>query len=728
MKNKLLLLGISALISVNVLAQGSWQWTDLITGVDDDVSREMVLDADNNLYVFAQIEGTVNVGGDVFTSFGNFDALLIKFDQSGDYQWGLQLGGTDQETPTDIAVDAQNNVYVTGGFKGTAEFNPASPGGSGQLVNSNPDALNKNDIFLAKYTSAGAFVWAYLVSTGAHNEFARNIDVDATGDIIMVGDFKTEITFNTSQTVTATGSNQDIFVAKIDQTASPTTEWYKHFPTTNDNGKFLSVDATVDGDIYIGGYFTEKLYFETDSCVSAGSTDIVILKLESDGDVVWVRQGGGSGLDQINTISADFNENVFFTGYFSSTANLDVSAKGEYDSDPITSEGGYDILFGKYDNLGNLEFVYGLGDTGNDNGYGLALYENFVEFTGYFAGTIIFNNDTIMSSGTSNNDVGIFRYDREGNPLKAHDINGVTDDRGLSLVIDNLGNSYIAGYFQSDTLLFDPEFLINATDDQPTKTKDVFIAKYNPSIEAEFTEIQMVSCFGYADGQLSVTPYFGTPPFTFTWDHDAGLMDQVATNLAAGMYEVIVSDSQGEKDTVDIEITEPDQVITGAITGATEVDESATETYDVTGKLNSTFAWIVTGGTLLSGQGNDTISIQWGLTGTGNVSVVETDENGCMGDPVDQDVDIGTSKINDVNVEKIKVYPNPFNSRATIEFYNPDNELYTLTVTDLTGKIVKEITGIKDSRVELTRDNLSGGYYIIELKGKYNYRSEILIK
>lgn len=701
---------------------------DLIEGIDDDVSREMVLDSDNNLYVFAQIEGSVSVGGDNFTSFGDFDALLVKFDPSGDYQWGLQLGGSDQETPTDIAIDGQNNVYVTGGFKGTAEFNPASTGGAGELVNSNPDALNKNDIFLAKYTSDGIFVWAYQVSTGAHNEFSRSIVVENSGDIVMVGDFKTEITFNASQTLTATGSNQDIFVAKIDQTASPTTEWYKHFPTKDDNGKFLSVDVTLDGFIYIGGYFTNKFYFESDSCTSVGATDMVMLKLESDGDVVWVRQGGGSSLDQINSIAVDFNKNLYFTGYFSSTANLDLSTTGTLDSDPLNSEGGYDIVFGKYSNLGNLEFVHGLGDSGNDNGYGLALYEKFIEFTGYFAGTIILNDDTIMTSGTGNNDVGIFRYDWDGNVCNAHDINGVADDRGLSLVVDNLGNSYIAGYFQSDTLFFGTDFLINATDDQPAKTKDVFIAKYNPNLVAEFTEVQMVSCYGLADGQLQVTPYFGTPPFTFTWDHDPGLMDQVVNDLAAGIYEVIVTDIQGEKDTVEIEITQPDEVITGSILGSTGVIESSVEGYIVTGKVNSTFDWMVTGGTLSSGQGNDTVSITWGSAGVGNISVTETDDMGCSGTPVVLEVNIGTANINDLGKNGFIIFPNPFSDKTLIKFPNPDQDTYKLTITDLSGKVVKVIDGIRDSKIELNRENLSQGYYILELHGKKLYRSEILIR
>lgn len=726
MRNRLLLFCLLGLISANVIAQGSWQWMDLIKGVEDDVSRGIVLDTENNIYVFAQIKGTVSVGGDIFTSFGNFDALLVKFNANGDYQWGLQLGGTDQETPTDIAIDSQNNIYVTGGFKGTAEFNPASPGGAGELVNSNPDALNKNDIFLAKYNSAGTFQWAHQVSTGAHNEFSRSISIDPTGNIVMVGDFKTEIVFDLNDTIKATGSAQDIFVAKVDQTGN--TIWFKHFPTTVDNGKFLSIDVAFSDNYYIGGYFEDKLYFENDSAVSSGSSDIILLKLDTNGNVIWVRQGGGSSLDQVNTVITDEAENVYFTGYHSTVAKFDVSSSGAYDSDPLTSKGGYDILFGKYDKLGNLMFVDQIGDVGNDNGYGLTLYQNFVEFSGYYAGMVIVNNDTLTTSGTDNNDVGLFRYDTDGNPLKAHGMSGIGDDRGLSVAIDEFGNSFITGYFQSDTLFIGSDILINANDDLPAKTKDVFMAKYNPSIEVGLTKIQMVSCFGKEDGELIITPFFGTPPFTYNWNHDVGLNDSIASSLSAGSYKVIITDSYMEQDSLSMEITEPDEVITGSISGDTEVLESETVSYSVSGKLNSTFEWEIIGGILLSGQGNDTVSIEWGSIGVGNISVIETDENGCMGNPVVLAVNIGATSISEVNLEQIKIYPNPFFDRAIIEFPNHNHDIYTLTLIDLSGKIVKVITGIKESMVEVVRDELASGYYIIDLRGVHHYRGEIIIE
>lgn len=117
----------------------NWQWADKISGTLDNVSRGVSVDTDGSVYVFAQIKGTVSVGSDVFIASGTSDALLVKFDADGNYQWGLQLGGSDLDTPTDITIDETNNIYVTGGFKGTAEFNPASPGGTGELVNSDPD-------------------------------------------------------------------------------------------------------------------------------------------------------------------------------------------------------------------------------------------------------------------------------------------------------------------------------------------------------------------------------------------------------------------------------------------------------------------------------------------------------------------------------------------------------------------------------------------------------------
>jgi len=76
----------------------------------------------------------------------------------------------------------------------------------------------------------------------------------------------------------------------------------------------------------------------------------------------------------------------------------------------------------------------------------------------------------------------------------------------------------------------------------------------------------------------------------------------------------------------------------------------------------------------------------------------------------------------------LKIYPNPFNNKTIIEFPNPSNEPFKLTLTDLSGKVVRIINNITDSLYELDREGLSNGFYFIELRGEKTYRGKILIE
>ena len=72
----------------------------------------------------------------------------------------------------------------------------------------------------------------------------------------------------------------------------------------------------------------------------------------------------------------------------------------------------------------------------------------------------------------------------------------------------------------------------------------------------------------------------------------------------------------------------------------------------------------------------------------------------------------------------INIYPNPLNSTAVLEFPNPDNQCYSLIITDLAGKVVRTVGKITGSQVEIHRDNLPPGTYIIELRGPEIYRTK----
>lgn len=77
---------------------------------------------------------------------------------------------------------------------------------------------------------------------------------------------------------------------------------------------------------------------------------------------------------------------------------------------------------------------------------------------------------------------------------------------------------------------------------------------------------------------------------------------------------------------------------------------------------------------------------------------------------------------------KLKIYPNPFTGTTTIEFPNPGNDNYKLTVTDLTGKTVRIMDNITANQVIFNRKELPVGFYLIELRGKKRYIGKMFIE
>ncbi len=77
---------------------------------------------------------------------------------------------------------------------------------------------------------------------------------------------------------------------------------------------------------------------------------------------------------------------------------------------------------------------------------------------------------------------------------------------------------------------------------------------------------------------------------------------------------------------------------------------------------------------------------------------------------------------------KLKIYPNPFTGTTTIEFPNPGNDNYKLTVTDLTGKTVRIIDNITGNQVIFNREELPVGFYLIELRGTKRYIGKMFIE
>ena len=115
------------------------------------------------------------------TSVGLDDIFISKLDSAGNFVWAKNFGGTAGDYGTSIATDVAGNVYTTGNFYNTVDFDP----GSG--IN-NLTSAGQNDVFILKLNTQGGFEWAKNVGGGSVDE-GTSIAVDAIGSVYTIGSF-----------------------------------------------------------------------------------------------------------------------------------------------------------------------------------------------------------------------------------------------------------------------------------------------------------------------------------------------------------------------------------------------------------------------------------------------------------------------------------------------------------------------------------------------------------
>src|SRR5674476_1418906 len=123
------LLFFSSLQAQNV----SLVWAKNMGGASDDYVNSIAVDASGNVYTTGYFLGTVDfdpgAGTYNLTSAGGYDIFIIKLDASGNFVWAKNMGassGASSDQGFSIAVDASGNVYTTGLFTGTADFDPGA--------------------------------------------------------------------------------------------------------------------------------------------------------------------------------------------------------------------------------------------------------------------------------------------------------------------------------------------------------------------------------------------------------------------------------------------------------------------------------------------------------------------------------------------------------------------------------------------------------------------------
>ncbi|MBK7855121.1 MAG: T9SS type A sorting domain-containing protein [Bacteroidetes bacterium] len=322
--------------------------------------------------------------------------------------------------------------------------------GSGQF---NVASNWQEDGYILKLDSNGNFVWLKTI-TGLGYQDCRYIKVRGNR-LYVAGSFEGNAVFDPGQTnyiLTALTSNYpDVYVMELD--TSGNFKWVKQLMGTGGLGA-RDLNLNNSEEIFLTGSFAASVDFDPGannySLTSAGGYDAFVCKLDSGGNFIWAKQFGGSGTSQYTT-SLDFDEaeNVYLTGAFNGSIDLDPGTGIFNLSTSTTMLSDLDIFIVKLDSAGN--FVWGIGyGTPQGESSNKVVYDGTgnILVSGAFSNTIDFDAGAGVFNMTSagGGDVFLLKLDTAGNFAWAKQWGNLNSEHAI-VSIDNLGNLYCAGSF-----------------------------------------------------------------------------------------------------------------------------------------------------------------------------------------------------------------------------------------------------------------------------------------
>lgn len=431
----------------------NFHWVKQIMGYDPLVSFSNTTDANDNFFSTGYFRTTVDFdpGPGVYnlTANGAIEPFVQKLDSDGNFLWAIQIELNGYGQGRSITSDSDDNLYITGYFNGTADFDPGP--GIYDLT-----SINDSDGFIQKLDADGNFLWA--IQIGGLQDSAFSITIDSNGDIYSTGYFQGTADFDPGPGVynLTSAGHRDVFVQKLDSDANFL--WAKHMGGGSPDTGF-SITTDTSGNVYSTGEFRDTADFDPGTGIynltSVGIWDVFVQKLDSDGNFLWVKQIGGVGSDGGYSNTIDVSGNLYSTGYFQGTVDFDPGT-GEYN---LTSVGNSsDIFILKLDSDGNFLWAKQMGGNEEDIPRSITLDTNGnVYSTGYFQGIGDFDPGTGVYNLTSTGakDIFIQRLDSEGIFEWAIQIGGNGDDTAWSITIDANDHIYASGSFE-ETVDFDP--------------------------------------------------------------------------------------------------------------------------------------------------------------------------------------------------------------------------------------------------------------------------------
>lgn len=467
-------------IGISLAQTPGFEWVYTYGGPNIDRGRAVATDNQNNVYVSGTYTDTIDFdpGPGVTNQYTPFEnAFIQKLDANGNLAW-VKTFPDGSATVSSITVDPSNDIILAGYFYGG--FLLPTLSGTDTLYAPNSGTF----LFVIKMNAAGDFIWGRAFGGGGGLDEINDVQTDDLGNIYTTGHFYGASDFDPgtgSEILSSAAGSMDIFIHKL--SASGNFVWAKKIGSgATDDGVSLDVYGTT---MMLTGWFQLNVDFDPASgsniILSAQDTDMYLLSFSTNGNFNWVKSFGSAAPDKGAEVRFDTNGQLYLTGSFGATMDLDPGTA----TYTATANEGTNFFILKLSET--YDFIWAKTFTGTDYKFSRSMAlcpNNGVVLTGEFKGMTDFDcgpgANNLYAMGES--DMFIIYLDQNGNYRWAgsfgNSLNQNTDV-AQDITVDSQGNIYTVGWYAT-TVDFDcgPGVAIPPF----SGYSDIFIQKLNSNV------------------------------------------------------------------------------------------------------------------------------------------------------------------------------------------------------------------------------------------------------
>jgi len=360
-------------------------------------------DSENNIILTGIFEGRADFdpgsGECIFEAVNGWDTFLMKFSSKGEFLWARTWDACLEVTVeypiySLIECDSNDNIIVTGAFKGTMDFDPSD----GTAIKTSVCKGDCDDVYFSKFNPLGAFLWVKTLGNENGSAALLSMCSDESHNLFITGGFSGLLDFDPDDEKELFRSALyiwDAFIAKYSTDIEPT--WIVQFCSTEGSS---GVSATVKNDVL---YVVSSLKGDADldpgpnvdfnppKCCDTISDDddYAISRFDTEGNYKW---GYRIGCAEARGCAVDSKGDVYITGCFDDRVD-------ETDFDPGIGTDIYTLELEAYENIFISKFAYdgtylgtGTFSGGRNVPRGISISnEDIVYLAGYYNGLIDFD-------------------------------------------------------------------------------------------------------------------------------------------------------------------------------------------------------------------------------------------------------------------------------------------------------------------------------------------------